>query len=269
MGSDSDWRVMSDASQVAHRLRDRARGRGRLGPPHARQAAALRPRGARPRPPGDHRRRRRRGAPAGHARLGHRPPRHRGAGAARDPRRPRLAAQHRADARRHPGRDRLDQRREERRPARRADPRRRRTTRSPTASRRTPATSRGRSRRRTGGSRSRCERREPAAAAAARARSAASVVEERPLRYPDAASRAVMTRRGWWLVILNFLLPGSAQVARRQPPARPHRPRRDARDVGARRSSACCARCCGRRRLSFVTGAWIPNWLGLLRPCRC
>ncbi|NEN06994.1 LCP family protein [Diaminobutyricibacter tongyongensis] len=33
-----------------------------------------------------------------------------------------------------------------------------------------------------------------------------------PLRYPDAASAKVMTKRGWWLVVLNVLLPGSAQV---------------------------------------------------------
>jgi len=39
-----------------------------------------------------------------------------------------------------------------------------------------------------------------------------SVVEERPLRYPDTTSRSFMSRRGWWLVVLNFLLPGSAQV---------------------------------------------------------
>jgi polyisoprenyl-teichoic acid--peptidoglycan teichoic acid transferase len=32
------------------------------------------------------------------------------------------------------------------------------------------------------------------------------------MRYPDAASRTVMNRRGWWLVALNFLVPGSAQV---------------------------------------------------------
>ena len=38
------------------------------------------------------------------------------------------------------------------------------------------------------------------------------VVLERPMRYPDAASRVVMTRRGWWLIALNFLIPGSAQV---------------------------------------------------------
>ncbi|WP_214465746.1 LCP family protein [Microbacterium flavescens] len=38
------------------------------------------------------------------------------------------------------------------------------------------------------------------------------VVEERPLRYPDPSSRAMMTRRGWWLVLLNFVLPGSAQA---------------------------------------------------------
>lgn len=33
-----------------------------------------------------------------------------------------------------------------------------------------------------------------------------------PLRYPDTSSPKVMTTRAWWLVILNFLLPGSAQV---------------------------------------------------------
>ncbi|PJJ61758.1 LCP family protein [Compostimonas suwonensis] len=33
-----------------------------------------------------------------------------------------------------------------------------------------------------------------------------------PIRYPDARSAHVMTRRGWWLVVLNFLIPGSAQV---------------------------------------------------------
>ena len=31
------------------------------------------------------------------------------------------------------------------------------------------------------------------------------------LRTPDTSSDAVMTRRGWWLVALNFLLPGAAQ----------------------------------------------------------
>ncbi|MFD4423028.1 LCP family protein [Agromyces sp. NPDC058484] len=33
-----------------------------------------------------------------------------------------------------------------------------------------------------------------------------------PIRFPDLASRTVMTRRAWWLVALNFLIPGSAQV---------------------------------------------------------
>ncbi|MFC9917611.1 LCP family protein [Agromyces binzhouensis] len=32
-----------------------------------------------------------------------------------------------------------------------------------------------------------------------------------PIRYPDTGSRQVMTRRGWWLVGLNILVPGSAQ----------------------------------------------------------
>jgi len=33
-----------------------------------------------------------------------------------------------------------------------------------------------------------------------------------PIRYPDVSSSKVMTVRGWWLVVLNFLIPGSAQV---------------------------------------------------------
>ncbi|KQM84160.1 LCP family protein [Agromyces sp. Leaf222] len=33
-----------------------------------------------------------------------------------------------------------------------------------------------------------------------------------PIRYPDAASRTVMTRRAWWLVALNLLIPGSVQA---------------------------------------------------------
>ncbi|MCC6270939.1 MAG: LytR family transcriptional regulator, partial [Microbacteriaceae bacterium] len=33
-----------------------------------------------------------------------------------------------------------------------------------------------------------------------------------PVRYPDASSPAVMTKRAWWLVALNFLIPGSAQL---------------------------------------------------------
>lgn len=37
-------------------------------------------------------------------------------------------------------------------------------------------------------------------------------VEERPLRHPDVASPQVMSRRGWWLVLVGVLVPGSAQV---------------------------------------------------------
>lgn len=33
-----------------------------------------------------------------------------------------------------------------------------------------------------------------------------------PIRRPDAGSEQVMTKRAWWLVVLNFVLPGSAQV---------------------------------------------------------
>ena len=39
-----------------------------------------------------------------------------------------------------------------------------------------------------------------------------SLVEERPLRHPDAADPRVMSRRAWWLVASGFLLPGSAQI---------------------------------------------------------
>lgn len=41
---------------------------------------------------------------------------------------------------------------------------------------------------------------------------AATLIEPRPLRNPQTSSADVMTRRAWWLVILNFLVPGSAQV---------------------------------------------------------
>ncbi len=40
-----------------------------------------------------------------------------------------------------------------------------------------------------------------------------SLVNPFPLRYPDARSRSVMSRRGWWLIVLNFLIPGAAQAA--------------------------------------------------------
>lgn len=33
-----------------------------------------------------------------------------------------------------------------------------------------------------------------------------------PIRHSDGLPRPLMTRRGWWLVVLNFVLPGSAQV---------------------------------------------------------
>jgi len=42
--------------------------------------------------------------------------------------------------------------------------------------------------------------------------SASGVLDEQPLRRPNTRSPKVMTRRAWWLVVLNFLVPGSAQV---------------------------------------------------------
>jgi polyisoprenyl-teichoic acid--peptidoglycan teichoic acid transferase len=48
--------------------------------------------------------------------------------------------------------------------------------------------------------------------AAPRPSSSGHLIQERPLRYPDASSADLMERRGWWLVLLNFLIPGSAQA---------------------------------------------------------
>ncbi|WP_435743788.1 LCP family protein [Microbacterium sp. PMB16] len=38
------------------------------------------------------------------------------------------------------------------------------------------------------------------------------LIETRPLRHPDSTDPGMMTKRGWWLVALNLLVPGSAQV---------------------------------------------------------
>lgn len=35
---------------------------------------------------------------------------------------------------------------------------------------------------------------------------------EQPVRSPDTRNPRVMTRRAWWLILLNFVIPGSAQV---------------------------------------------------------
>lgn len=42
--------------------------------------------------------------------------------------------------------------------------------------------------------------------------SATQVDLERPLRYPDTSSAPLMTKRAFWLIVLGFLLPGSAQM---------------------------------------------------------
>ncbi|WP_431073525.1 LCP family protein [Microbacterium phyllosphaerae] len=42
--------------------------------------------------------------------------------------------------------------------------------------------------------------------------SARPLIETRPLRNPDPSDAATMAKRGWWLVLLNVLVPGSAQV---------------------------------------------------------
>lgn len=98
------------------------------------------------------------------------------------------------------------------------------------------------------------------------ARGAPKVVQDRPMRYPDASSRAVMTRRGWWLVLLNFVVPGSAQAVAGN--------RRLGRfGLGATLVLWVAAVLGGLGMLlwrqgtvSIVTGAWLPEWLALLRP---
>ncbi|MFD5224991.1 LCP family protein [Microbacterium sp. NPDC058342] len=43
-------------------------------------------------------------------------------------------------------------------------------------------------------------------------RGARPLIESRPLRHPDSQDVEGMGRRAWWLVVLNALIPGSAQV---------------------------------------------------------
>ncbi|WPO85527.1 LCP family protein [Herbiconiux sp. KACC 21604] len=50
------------------------------------------------------------------------------------------------------------------------------------------------------------------AGSGARAYGAAGGTTASPIRYPDTTSPRAMTVRGWWLVVLNLLIPGSAQV---------------------------------------------------------
>lgn len=76
----------------------------------------------------------------------------------------------------------------------------------------------------------------------------------------------MMTRRGWWLVGMNFLIPGSAQAL-----AGNHRLAR----IGLGSTLALWvfavvavlfALLAPTAGLSVATGAWLPDWLALLRP---
>jgi polyisoprenyl-teichoic acid--peptidoglycan teichoic acid transferase len=85
------------------------------------------------------------------------------------------------------------------------------------------------------------------------------------MRHPDLASSAVMTRRGWWLVVLNFVLPGSAQVLAGN--------RRLGRfGLGATlilwvllALTAVTALTNPVLLATIATGGWIPDFLALLR----
>lgn len=50
------------------------------------------------------------------------------------------------------------------------------------------------------------------AASRATTRIGRPLIETRPLRNPDTGDPAFMGRRGWWLVAMNVLVPGSAQI---------------------------------------------------------
>lgn len=92
------------------------------------------------------------------------------------------------------------------------------------------------------------------------------VVETHPMRHPDVASASVMTKRGWWLVVLNFLLPGSAQVLA------------GSRKLGRFGLGATivmwvllvfaglCALLWPIGAVGLISGSWIPAPLSLLRP---
>ncbi|MDQ0613329.1 LCP family protein required for cell wall assembly [Microbacterium sp. W4I4] len=43
-------------------------------------------------------------------------------------------------------------------------------------------------------------------------RGARPLIESQPLRYPDTQDAAGMGRRAWWLIVMNVLVPGSAQA---------------------------------------------------------
>ncbi|MDN3495370.1 LCP family protein [Planococcus sp. APC 4015] len=92
------------------------------------------------------------------------------------------------------------------------------------------------------------------------------VVEDRLLRHPDPRSTDMMSRRGWWLVLFNFVIPGSAQIL-----------------AGSRRLGRfglgatlvmwvsvviglLFALLAPSALLGFATGAWIPELLSWLRP---
>jgi polyisoprenyl-teichoic acid--peptidoglycan teichoic acid transferase len=102
--------------------------------------------------------------------------------------------------------------------------------------------------------------------ASSRAAAAESLVNPFPLRYPDSRSRAVMTRRAWWLLVLNFLIPGSAQASAGGS--------RLARlGLGATLlmwvvgvAAVLFALLAPVAGFSLLTGAWLPDFLALLRP---
>lgn len=91
------------------------------------------------------------------------------------------------------------------------------------------------------------------------------MVNPYPLRYPDSGSRSVMTRRAWWLVVLNLFVPGSVQVLAGNK-------RLGRFGLGATLVLWVAVILLGviallspRTLTDLATAAWLPGWLGALR----
>ena len=106
MGSTSDWETMRHATETLQRFGISHDSRVVSAPPHAEASARIRRIRRRAGAAGDHCRRGRGGASAGHARRRHDRAGDRRARAIQGTQWPRLAAEHRADAGRHPRRNR-------------------------------------------------------------------------------------------------------------------------------------------------------------------
>lgn len=106
----------------------------------------------------------------------------------------------------------------------------------------------------------------PRPEARANAEGVRSLENPYPLRYPESSSPSFMRRRGWWLLVANLLIPGSAQVIAGDK-------RLGRFGLGATLAlwalivvAALWALASWTSLASFFVGAWLPDWLSWLRP---